>query len=180
MIYVMLANGFEEIEALTVVDVLRRASLDVNLVSCEESLSVKGAHEITVQADVFLSECSLAKAEALVLPGGMPGTLNLRKNEALIQLLKDAHKKEIKIAAICAAPMILGQIGLLCGLKAVSYPGFEEDLIGSIPSEDRVVTDGFITTSKGPGTAMEFAFRLVELLKEKETAEKLKGDMLAR
>ncbi len=180
MVYLMLATGFEEIEALTVADVMRRANIDVKLVSCENTDMVSGAHKIAVKSDISLSECSLDMAEMIVLPGGMPGTKNLLNNKVLCDFILSANDKGVKISAICAAPMVLGKLGLLTEKEAVCYPGFESELIGAILPSKRVVSDGNITTSVGPGSAMEFSFRLVEILKGTEISEKLKGDMLVQ
>ena len=178
MIYILLANGFEEIEALTVVDVLRRAQIQAVMVSCEEALEVTGAHNIPVKADMLLSDCRADEAEMVVLPGGMPGTLNLKYNPSVIALLEEAISKQKRIAAICAAPMVLGTNGWLSGKNATCYPGFEKDLEGAFPSDDRVVVDGNFTTSKGPGTALEFALELVRLLSGEETMHELASGMI--
>ena len=154
---VFTADGFEEIEGLTVVDLLRRAGAEVLMVSVGEGLTVRGSHDIELKADVLFEEAEYGDADILVLPGGMPGTLNLRNHEKLCALLKEFAAKDKKIAAICAAPMILGELGILKGKRATCYPGFEEKLFGAEVCTERVVRDGNLTTSRGLGTAISFA-----------------------
>ena len=125
---VFTADGFEEIEGLTVVDLLRRAGADTQMVSISDSLSVKGSHSIEIKADTFFEDVNYGEADLLVLPGGMPGTLHLGGHEGLCSLLKEFHEQGKKVAAICAAPSVLGKLGILKGKKAVCYPGFEEKL----------------------------------------------------
>lgn len=177
MIYLFLADGFEEIEALTIVDVLRRANLQVKTVSVTDSLTVKGAHGISVISDTLFGNCSFDKVKALVLPGGMPGAETLGKHKGLTELLKEYHNTDTVLAAICAAPMVFGQLGLLKGKKAVAYPGFEPKLEGASIQNDLVVVDGKIVTGKGPAAALPFALKLAEVLASKETANQLRKDM---
>lgn len=177
MIYLFLADGFEEIEALTIVDVLRRADLQVKTVSVTDSLTVKGAHGISVISDTLFGNCSFDKVKALVLPGGMPGAETLGKHKGLTELLKEYHNTDTVLAAICAAPMVFGQLGLLKGKKAVAYPGFEPKLEGASIQNDLVVVDGKIITGKGPAAALPFALKLAEVLASKETANQLRKDM---
>ena len=177
MIYLFLADGFEEIEALTIVDVLRRANLQVKTVSVTDSLTVKGAHGISVISDALFGNCSFDKVKALVLPGGMPGAETLGKHKGLTELLKEYHNTDTVLAAICAAPMVFGQLGLLKGKKAVAYPGFEPKLEGASIQNDLVVVDGKIITGKGPAAALPFALKLAEVLASKETANQLRKDM---
>ena len=200
MVYVFLAEGFEEVEALTAVDVLRRAGVEVKSVlvpaddcgACRNSAagggsesfsgdgckSVSGAHGISVNADICFDEADFDACEMIVLPGGMPGTLNLAKHEGLAEQVRRFAESEKYLAAICAAPMIPGEMGLLDGKMATIYPGMEEHLKGALLMKNRVVVDGNIVTSKGPGTAMEFAVELAAILKGKETAESLMEDLL--
>ena len=183
MIYVHLAKGFEEIEALTVVDLLRRAAIDVETVSCDAGREVTGAHGITVEADTLFVSADYENAEMIVLPGGMPGTTNLLRHEKLCQKIRGfAASEDKKVAAICAAPMILGQLGLLEGKRATIYPGMEEELAGAIVAgeEEKVVTDGNIMTSKGPGTAMEFALAIIKWVKGEEAYEEVKNGLIYR
>jgi 4-methyl-5(b-hydroxyethyl)-thiazole monophosphate biosynthesis len=178
MVYVHLADGFEEIEALTVVDVLRRADIAVETVSMESGKAVRGAHDITVEADALFAEADYAACEMIVLPGGMPGSANLARHEGLAAQLNAFARSGKWLAAICAAPMVLGGLSLLAGKRATCFPGMEDRLTGAIYSEDRVVRDGKIITSRAPGTAMEFSLELVRLLKDEEAVAKLKGAML--
>lgn len=178
MIYVHLADGFEEIEALTVVDVLRRADMAVETVSVTGKQFVRGAHDITVAADILFEEADYHQCEMIVLPGGMPGTLNLGKHQGLCSQMVDFSEKGKWLAAICAAPSVLGRLSLLKGKRGTCYPGFEDQLIGADYSEDRVVVDGNVVTSKGPGTAIEFSLKLVELLKSKQIADGIRKGMI--
>lgn len=177
-IYVHLADGFEEIEAVTIVDVLRRAGLDVKIVAVGKETTVRGAHGICMTADMLLEQAEYAQAEMLILPGGMPGTLNLMESERLCQALTEAFAQGRWVAAICAAPMVLGHLSLTEGKRATIYPGMEEHLTGAAVCSDAVVRDGNLVTSKGPGTAMEFSLKLVELLSGSQMAENLKKEMI--
>lgn len=170
---VFLANGFEEIEGLTVVDLLRRAEIEVTTVSITKETLVHGAHGIDVAADILFEEMDYEEQDMLVLPGGMPGTLHLGEHEGLKILLQQFYEKEKYIAAICAAPSVLGKYGLLKGKKATSYPGFEEALIGAEYVEDAVAVSDFIITSRGMGTAIDFSLALIEKLVGKEKAEQI-------
>ena len=178
--YVFLSEGFEEIEALTVVDLLRRDQIPVKMVSVDETEYVKGSHDILVKADCMLSEIEPAQACMLVLPGGMPGTENLFENETLRKMILEFHETNRRIAAICAAPSILGRWGILEGKKAVCYPGREEMLTGATVLKDEVVTDGNITTSRGMGTAIAFGLELVRLLDCETEAGAMKNKIIYR
>lgn len=177
-VYIFLAPGFEEIEGLTVVDLMRRADIPITTVSVGDSLTVTGAHNITVKADILLSEGAFSDAAMLILPGGAPGTCNLEACETLLNLLKQANAHGRYIGAICAAPMILGHLGFLKGRRAACYPGFEKDLTGAELSYEPAVVDGHIITSRGLGTAIEFAAALITLLKDKESAESIKKEVI--
>lgn len=177
-IYLFLAEGFEEIEALTVVDVLRRAKIDVVTVSISEDTMVMGAHNIYVKADVLFSAVDYSQCDGIVLPGGMPGARHLNNHAGLKQLIIDLNNKEVLVSAICAAPSVLGACGILEGRTAACFTGFEDQLTGANVVYDPVVVDGNIVTSRGAGTAMAFALKLVELLKGKEESEKLRINML--
>lgn len=179
-VYMHLAEGFEEIEALTVVDVLRRAGIDAETVSMSGTLEVSGAHGISVIADKLFTEADYDSCDMIVLPGGMPGTKNLEAHDGLVNRLKQFANEGKWIAAICAAPSILGKMGLLSGKKATCYPGFERYLHGAEVSDDPVARDGKIITSKGPGTAMMFALKLTEVLKDRKTADMLEKEMQVR
>ncbi len=175
---VFLADGFEEIEGLTVVDILRRAGVDTQTVSISGSRMVTGSHQIPVQADVCMEEADFLNTELLVLPGGMPGTKHLGACGELTRLLVQFAQEGKKIAAICAAPSILGDLGLLKEKKAVCYPGFEERLTKAQVVYDKVAADGNITTSRGMGTAIPFALALTEQLVSKEKADEIKKSIL--
>ncbi|NLY71119.1 MAG: DJ-1/PfpI family protein [Clostridiales bacterium] len=177
-VYVHLANGFEEIEATTVIDVLRRAEIDVETVSITGDLLVTGAHGVGVKADKLIDDVNYDSGDMIVLPGGMPGTTNLGNCSKLIEQVKKYNDQKKWVGAICAAPMILGENGLLEGKTAVIYPGMEEHLKGAELGNNKVEVDGNIITSKGPGTAMDFALKLVEVLKDKDAVNKLKEEML--
>ena len=161
-IFVFLAEGFEEIEALTPVDVLRRAGLSVQTVSIMKEQVVAGAHGIPVKADVMFDEVYAEDAEMILLPGGLPGATNLDAHEGLAKMILDFAKAEKTLAAICAAPLVFGNRGLLEGKKATCYPGFETYLKGAQYTAALVEKDGNFITGKGPGAAMEFAFAIVE------------------
>lgn len=174
MIYVFLAEGFEEIEALATVDILRRAGMDVNTVSVTGKPEVTGSHGITVIADA--TEINHADMDAVVLPGGMPGTLNLKASDKVQSAIRYAYDNNKLMCAICAAPLVFGNAGFLKGKKAACYPGFETELIGADVVYDPVVTDGNIITSRGAGTAHLFAFEILNYFgKENEAAELYKG-----
>lgn len=177
MVYVFLADCFEEIEALTVVDILRRGDIPVKTISITNNNTVCGAHDINVIADGLLDDVK-TDIDMLVLPGGMPGTTNLDQNEKLRALLLKTAESGKYIAAICAAPLVLGKLGVLKDRKATCYPSFEKYLEGAILSTDRVCFSENIITSRGPGTASDFALFIVEKLKGKELRDKLYGDML--
>ena len=176
MIYVFLADGFEEIEALATIDVLRRAELSVTTVGVDKK-EIVGAHNIKVLADISTLELRPADAKAVVLPGGMPGTLNLEGSDTVQSTLEYAHKNGLLIAAICAAPSILGHKGYLNGKNAVCYPGFEKELQGARTSEMPVVRDGNIITAKGAGVAIDFGLEIVSALVSEEKAKTLKEVM---
>lgn len=171
--YVFLADGFEEIEGLTVVDILRRAGADTQTVSVMGRKEITGSHRITLQADLVFEETSFEDGTLFVLPGGMPGTKHLGAHEGLTSLLKKAAAEGKRVAAICAAPSVLGDLGLLEGKHAACYPGFEDRLKGAQVEFTPVVTDGNITTSRGMGTAIPFAFSLAAQLTGTEKAEEL-------
>ena len=169
--YLFLADGFEEIEGLTVVDILRRGGAEVCTVSVSGSLTVMGGHDIAVQADALFAETDLSDASALILPGGKNGTENLRAHEGLRSALYAAKEAGTTIAAICAAPTVLGDLGLLQGERAVCYPGLEGRLTGAQTSEDAVMESGQFITSRGMGTSLPFALALLARLKDQETAD---------
>ena len=175
---IFLADGFEEIEVLTVVDILRRAGIDISMISINGKKKVTGAHGIALDTDEDIVQCDPDKLDMLVLPGGMPGTTNLAACEKLTEALKKADQEKRGIAAICAAPSVLGDLGFLKGKKAVCYPGFESRLTGAEVLAVPVVTDGHITTSRGMGTAIAFALELTKRLKDEETAKQVGRSIL--
>lgn len=171
MVYVMLAEGFEEVEALAPVDMLRRAGVNVVTVGVTGE-AVRGSHGIVVAADITAEQMDMAGAEMIVLPGGMPGTLNLEKSEYVQAALEYCYENGIHIAAICAAPSILGHRGYLRGRYATCFPGYESELNCRKVSEKPIVTDNGITTAKSAGYAVNFGCELVNVLlgPEKATA----------
>mgnify|MGYP001003483205 CR=1 FL=1 len=169
-VFAFLADGFEEIEAIATVDILRRAEIEVTTVSISNKKEVTGAHGIPVIADKLFSETNFSSGDLLFLPGGMPGTKHLDKHEGLRELLLKYNSEGKKIAAICAAPIVLAHNGLLDGKDAICYPGFEEDLSKAKISDKTVVKSGTIITGKGPGVSMKFALTLIEELKGKALA----------
>ena len=175
---VFLADGFEEIEALTVVDVLRRAKIRVETVSLNGNDTVQGAHWIDVRTDSVFEETDFEKVDMLVLPGGMPGTANLQKHRGFIKLLQEFDKEGKWIAAICAAPSIPGGLGMLKGRKACCYPSYEENLEGAEVTDDAVVVDGHFITARGMGKAIPFALKLAEVLTDKEKADAIAESIL--
>lgn len=177
MIYVFLAEGFEEIEALTVVDILRRAKLDCKTVGVSGK-TVTGSHGIIVICDEADNDIEIDKnVDAIVLPGGMPGTLNLENSPVVSKHIDDALKSGIYIAAICAAPSILGHKGILSGKKATCFPGYEKDLINARVSNESVCVDGKIITAKGAGVSIDFALAIVSELISDERARNLRASL---
>lgn len=172
-VYEFLATGFEEVEATTPADLLRRAGIDVCLVSITGELAVTGAHGLTLLADSKYSEMDFSDGDMLILPGGQPGTNNLGSYKPLLELLQTWNEDGKRLAAICAAPTVFGKIGMLEGKRATCYPGCENQLIGAITMVDEVVTDGNITTSRGVGTAIAFVAEIIRLLLDEKTAEKI-------
>lgn len=173
MIPVFLANGFEEIEALATVDILRRAGVDVVTVGVGNKMPV-GAHGITVCADIVDEELNLERIEGVVLPGGMPGTTNLEASAIVQKAIAFAAERGMLLAAICAAPTILGHGGYLRGKKATCYPGFETELSDAVLGHG-VVADGNVITASGAGVAVDFALALVRYLVSAEKADAIRG-----
>jgi 4-methyl-5(b-hydroxyethyl)-thiazole monophosphate biosynthesis len=179
-VYIFLADGFEEIEALTVVDLLRRANIDIVTISMTGNMLVTGSHRITTVAEALFNNLDYSDADMLVLPGGMPGTKNLGEHPGLDALLKDFAAKGKKIAAICAAPRVLGTKGLLEGKKATCYPGHEEALHGAKLMREDVVIDSNIITSRGMGTAIDFSLAIIRKLKGAEEAKRISDQIQYR
>lgn len=178
MVYLFLANGFEEVEALCPLDLLRRAGVAVTTVGIGGD-TVTGSHGITVRADIPDTMYRDSKPEMVVLPGGMPGSSNLDASHTVEMALRAAHKNDAYLAAICAAPMVLGKRGYLEGKRAICFPGFEEHLRGAEIAKERVVTDGKVITAAGMGVALDFGLALVAALKGDEAAVKLRAAVLA-
>ncbi len=176
-VIVFLAEGFEEIEAITIIDVLRRAEISVTTVSISKEKQVKGAHNVPVVADKLFDEVDFASYDMLVLPGGMPGAKNLQEHEGVKKQI-EAFEKNKQVAAICAAPMVLGGMGLLKGKHATCYPGFEAELIEAKITDEAVTVDGNITTGKGPAFAIQFGLQLVETLAGKATRNEVSNGLL--
>lgn len=172
-VYLFLADGFETIEALTVVDVLRRAKMPITTVSITEDKRVVSAQKIAVEADAVFGGCDFSDADMFVLPGGIPGTPNLEAHMGLSNLIDEVAERGGKLAAICAAPSILGKKGLLKEKKATAYPGFEESLIGALVQEQAVVVDGNIITARGMGTSIDFALAILQELGFEEEAKQI-------
>lgn len=174
-ILVPLAPGFEEMEAITVIDILRRAKLNIVTAAISEN-PVKGSHNIKITADTMLNEND--KYSAIVLPGGMPGTNNLKDDKRIISLIKSINKSGGITAAICAAPIVLAEAGVLSGKKYTCYPGFEDDIKNAFFQPEPVVADGNIITSRGAGTAIPFALKLVEILAGKASASEVEKSIM--
>ena len=181
-IYMFLAEGFEEVEAVTPADLLRRAGADVVLVSVTGNRVVRGSHGIALEADCLFEEAGEALSEAgwYVLPGGMPGTKNLAAHEGLAALLRGAQERGTGIGAICAAPTVPGGLGLLKNVKAACYPGNEEKLDCREISFEEAVADGMVVTSRGAGTAVPFALKLIEVIFGQEEADRIAGSIIWR
>lgn len=174
MIYCFLANGFEEVEALSPVDMLIRAEKEVKLVGVG-SQYITGSHNITVKADITDAEITLdSSLEAVILPGGMPGTLNLENNTNVQKAIDYCAENGIYLCAICAAPSILGHKELLKNRQAIAFPGFEKDLYGANISDKHVVTDGKFITAKGAGVAIEFGLEIVKNVVSPEVSDKVR------
>jgi len=171
--YIFLADGHEEIEALTVVDLCRRAGIEIVTVSITGNEMVTSSHKVTYRADILFENADFSDADITILPGGMPGTLNLEKYEPLMKLIDERVSEGQNIAAICAAPTVFGRRGILKGRKACCYPGMENDLLGADVNFDSVNVDGNIITSRGMGTAIDFGLAIIEKITDKETADKI-------
>lgn len=178
MIFVYLAEGFEEIEAVTPVDILRRAGLKVETVSMEKDLQVVGAHGIPVVCDRLFAESEPMEAHAMILPGGMPGALGLLHSAPLLDRIRRENAKGTLICAICAAPMVLAKAGILEGRNAVIYPGMEAEIKGAVPASVPVCVDGNLITSRGPATAMPFALEILKALTDDSTRNTIREGLL--
>ena len=177
-VYTFLANGFEEIEALATVDIIRRAGIQIKTISISSDLVVAGAHGIPVKTDALFANSDFDDAAMLVLPGGMPGASNLEAHSGLRTLLLQFARDSKPISAICAAPYVLGKLNILNGKKATCYPGYEDYLLGARKSKNAVVCDKNIITANGPGASREFAFAIVERFCGNKTVNELKRNMM--
>ncbi len=177
MIYVFLAEGFEETEAIVPIDMLRRCGKEVITVGVTGK-TVSGAHSIPVVCDITMEETVTEGLEMIILPGGMPGTKNLAASEKLGKLISHCMGRNIFIGAICAAPSILGNMGLLKGRKAVCYPGYETALSGAQVLNITAVRDGNIITARSAGASLEFSHELISALINSDTADKLAGNII--
>ena len=179
-IAVHLAEGFEEIEAISIIDVLRRAEIETLVVSVSGNIEVIGSHEIKVIADILFNDVDYNTVEMIVLPGGMPGSTNLNSHEGLKSQILNFHNIGKALGAICAAPLVFGNLGILQDKKATCYPGFENQLLGANTTGNNVEQAGTIVTGKGAGVAIQFALKIVEMLKGKELADELGMKMIAK
>lgn len=175
---VFFGTGYEEIEALTVVDILRRAGITADMVSITGEREVTGSHGVTVKMDQLFEEVDFDSIDIIVLPGGMPGTTNLEAYQPLMDKVDDFYRQDKYIAAICAAPSILGHKGILKGKKACSNPGFESHLDGADVKQEPVVVDGHIITSRGMGTAIPFGLAILEQFAGEEAALQMRKKLV--
>lgn len=166
----MVANGYEEVEMLTVVDLLRRAGMTCDIISVTGEKELTSSHKVTVIADLLYEDVDFDSYDALAIPGGMPGTINLGQHAGVCEQLKKAYEKGKLIAAICAAPTVFGELGLLEGKKAICYPGMEDQLTGADVTYESVVCDGNIITSRGMGTAIDFGLAILAYYEGEEIA----------
>lgn len=177
-VYIFFADGFEDIEGLTVVDLMRRAGIDIVTVSIRDSREVTTSHGVRLLTDATFKETDFSDADMLVLPGGMPGTTHLGECRLLTELLTRFYNKGGKVAAICAAPGIFARLGFLEGRRATSYPSVMEQLTGAKLCEDKVVVDGNVTTSRGMGTAVDFGLCLIAQLLGEEKAQEIAASIV--
>ncbi|MBC7959701.1 MAG: DJ-1/PfpI family protein [Vallitaleaceae bacterium] len=175
---VVLAKGFEETEAIAIVDVLRRGEVEVDMVSIAGNIEVEGAHGIYIRADKLFYDIPYDDVDMIILPGGMPGTNNLGKNEDLCELIKSFNAQGKWIAAICAAPSVLGKLGVLEGKSATCYPGFEEALSGCLIKNEDIVKSHNILTAKGVGVAIKFALEILTLCQSLSYVEELRRKLI--
>ena len=175
---IFMADGCEEIEGLTVVDVVRRTKMEIVMLSITGKKEVTSSHGVTFLADALAEETGYEDLDGIVLPGGMPGTIHLGEDETVNRVIKEFATAGKLVAAICAAPSVLGQAGILEGKKATCHPGFEEKLTGADCKLDPVVCDGNIITSRGMGTAIPFALEIVRYFKDDAAVEKVKGGLV--
>lgn len=177
---IFIADGCEEIEALTVVDLLRRAGIPIDMISVSGKKTVTGAHGITFETDTTLAETDFSSLDGIILPGGMPGTIHLKENPDVIRTIQTFDEAGKLVAAICAAPTVLGAAGVLEGKKATCYPGMEDGLTGADFAAEPVVVDGHIITSRGMGTAIDFSLAIIAFFTDSKQADALAGQIVYR
>ena len=177
-VYEFLANGTEEVEALITVDILRRGGVDVKMVSTTGSEYIESSHGIVIKCDQMIENSDFSDADMLLLPGGQPGTTNLMAHEGVRKAISAHYAAGKKVGAICAAPMILGDLGILKGKKATCYPGCENGMIGAEYTHELYTIDGNIITGEGPAATFPYAYAILEMLADKQTAERLKEGMI--
>ncbi|WP_159517075.1 DJ-1 family glyoxalase III [Sunxiuqinia indica] len=177
-IAVHFATGFEEVEAISIVDVLRRAELDVIMVSMTDTKTVVGGHQIPIVTDILFPELDYSTIDVIVLPGGMPGATNLDNHKGLREQILQFNNEKKLLGAICAAPLVLGHLGILKGRKAVCYPGFENELHGAEVLKDPTTVSDNIVTGRGIGVALKFGLALVKEIMHADKAEELSKAML--
>ena len=178
MVYEFLATGFEEVEALAPVDILRRGGVEIKTVSVTGDLIVESAHGVGIKADAHFEDIDPTDADLLMLPGGLPGATNLNEHEGLRKALVEQNARGGRIAAICAAPLVLGGLGLLEGRKATCYPGFEKYMTGATYTADLCTVDGNITTGRGPAAVLPYSYALLEQFVGAETAKQVRDGMI--
>ncbi len=177
-VYEFLADGFEDIEALGPVDILRRGGVEVQTVSIGGTLAVTSAHGVEVKADILFSDADLSDADLLLIPGGMPGARNIDGHEGVRRALLAHNAAGRSIGAICAGPMVLGHLGLLDGKCATCYPGFEKELAGAAYTAEPFTVDGNIVTGKGPGATLAYSYALLAMLMGEQVARTVKEGMM--
>lgn len=178
MVYEFLANGFEEVEALAPVDILRRGGVDIQTVSVTGSEYVESAHGVTMKADILFKEANFGDADMLLLPGGLPGATNLRDHEGVCRALAAQAERGGRIGAICAAPLVLGKLGLLQGKRATCYPGFEKFMTGATYTEEMFTVDGNIITGRGPAAAFPYSYAILAMFRGEEAMESVADGMI--
>ncbi len=178
MVYVFLADGFEDIEALAPVDILRRGGVDVKTVSVTGSREAVSAHGVTILADITFEEADLSDADLLMLPGGLPGATNLNDHQGVREALAAQAARGGRIAAICAAPMVLGSLGLLKGRRATCYPGFEKYMDGAEYTAELFTVDGNITTGRGPAATLPYAYAILESFVGRAKTDEIRAGMI--
>ena len=177
---IFMADGCEEIEGLTVVDILRRAKMEIVMISITGKREVTSSHQVTFLTDALAAEVDYDTLDGIVLPGGMPGTLNLQADETVNKVIRQFAAEGRLVCAICAAPSVLGAAGILEGKWATCHPGFEEKLTGAKVEEKEVVVDGNVITSRGMGTAIPFALEIVRYFADDETVEQVRKGLVYR